>query len=97
MPKKKRKPVVRGPQLKLKLGRAKRRAKGEPPRNARVRYIEPPHKVTGNPFVAFRASRELRAAFKRWCQEHETTMPAAFRAYMSKTTGIEIEADNGGE
>lgn len=75
--KRKRKPVVRGPQMKLRLGRT-----------PRLRFIEPPHKASGNPFVAFRAPRALYAAFGRWCRERKTTMPLAFRAYMSKVTGV---------
>lgn len=93
--KKVKRPVVRGPQLALKVNGKKivGKAKGEPPRTARVRYIEPPHKVTGNPFFAVRIPRELLRGFRAWCNRTKTSPQAAVRGFMSKVTGIELEAE----
>lgn len=79
--------VVRGPQLPLKgLGRAK----GEPPRTVRLRYVEPPARKQGSPFFAVRVPRELLAAFKRLAREKKETMQDMVRGYMSTATGVEI-------
>lgn len=97
--KKANRPSVRGPQLQLRVNGRKMlgKAKGEPPRSARVRYMEPPHKVTGNPFLAVRIPRALLKGFRSWCVRTKTTPQAAVRGFMSKVTGIELEADHGEE
>jgi hypothetical protein len=77
--------------MATKKARKLGRAKGEPLRTARVRYVEPPHKVTGNPFVAVRVPRTLHAAFRKWCRTKKTAPAPALREYMSKVTGVAIE------
>lgn len=80
-------PAVRGPQLPLKLGRAKG---PEPERTMRVRYVEPPARRHGSPFFAVRVPAELLRAFKRYAKEKKTTMPELVREHMSKVTGVEV-------
>jgi hypothetical protein len=70
------------------------KAKGEPPRTARVRYIEPPTKKDGNPFFALRVPGKLLRAFKAHCKKNGTVATLAVREYMSKVTGVELESDN---
>lgn len=90
------KAAVRGPQMVLKVNSKSirsvrgKKANGQPPRTARIRYVEPPHKVTGNPFVAVRVPRELHKAFGKWCKEKKQAPAEALRAYMSKVTGVEV-------
>lgn len=86
----KKKPVVRGPQKELPLPRAK----GEPSRTARIRYMEPPTKKDGNPFFALRVPAELLRAFKRYAKEKKTEPTVLVRAYMSKVTGVDTEGDS---
>jgi hypothetical protein len=81
---KKRKAVVKGPQLPLKLPKAK----GEPHRTARMRFMEKPAKVVGNPFFAVRVPRNLLAAFRKWCGKRHPN--DVVRAYMSKVTGVKV-------
>lgn len=86
---KKRKKVVKGPQLPLKLPKAKG---AEPPRTARMRFVEPPAKVMGNPFFALRVPRELLAAFKKHADKRKVHPNELVKAFMSKVTGVKVEA-----
>lgn len=91
--KRKNRPTVRGPQLPLKgLGKAK----GEPVRTVRLRYVEPPAKRQGNPFFAVRIPRELLAAFKRHAKQKQETTQALIRGYMSRVTGVSAAVDEEG-
>lgn len=80
--------VVKGPQLPLKLTRAK----GEPPRTARMRFVEPPTKVMGNPFFALRVPRDLLRAFKAHAAKRKVHPNELVKGFMSKVTGVEVEA-----
>lgn len=70
-----------------------KKAKGEPPRTARIRYIEPPTKKDGNPFFALRVPGKLLRAFKAHAKQNRTSATLMVREYMSKVTGIELETD----
>lgn len=76
---------------------ATKKAKGEPPRTARIRYVEPPNKKDGNPFFALRVPGKLLRAFKAHAKATKTPATVLVRNYMSKVTGVELEADNGEE
>jgi len=80
-PTKRAKKTVRGPQLKL------------PMRTPRLRYVESPTKKGGNPFFALRVPAGLLRAFKAHAKKKDTEATAMVRAFMSKVTGIELEAD----
>jgi len=69
------------------------KASSEPHRTARVRYIEKPTHSDGNPFMAFRAPKELKVAFVKWCKGKGTKAGESLRAYMSKVTGVEVESE----
>lgn len=69
--------AVRGPQLDLFGGRT-----------PRMRFIERPAKVQGNPFFAVRVPREVLAAFKRKARPNPQ---AAVRAFMAKLAGVKLE------
>lgn len=71
------------------------KAKGEPPRTARIRYIEPPTKKDGQPFFALRAPGKLLRAFKAHAKKEKTSATQLVREYMAKVTGIELDTDNG--
>lgn len=92
--------VVKGPQLALPVKGARTRkplgkAKGkEPPRTARVRYIEPPTKKDGQPFFAARVPSELLAAFKRHAAKVKATPQGLVREYMAKVTGVDVGGDD---
>lgn len=88
--KKSKRPVVRGPQLGLKL-----KAKGEPPRTARMRFVEPPSKRKGNPFFALRVPRNLLRAFLALANKKKMHPNEMVKGFMSKATGVKlVEGDN---
>ncbi len=74
-----------------------KKANGEPPRTARVRFVEPPMKPDGNPFFAVRVRRELLGAFRKYAARAGVEATVLVRTYMSKVTGVSAEADNGDE
>lgn len=74
------------------------KAKGtEPQRTARIRYVEPPTKKDGNPFFAARVPANLLRAFRAYAKKEKVHPAALVRGFMSKVTGVEVEADNGEE
>ena len=75
-----RRPVVRGPQGDLFGGRT-----------PRMRFIEKPTKVKGNPFFAVRVPRELLDAFRKYAGKRKAEPTALVREYMSKVTGVDID------
>lgn len=84
---------ARGPQLNLPTDERHPRLVET---SARVRYVEPPTRKDGNPFVACRVPVELRDAFVKWCKARKLTTAEALRAYMAKVTGVDVE-EGGGE
>lgn len=94
MPKKAAK-VVKGPQLPLIPERTQIHKGDGEPSGKRARYIEPPTKKDGNPFVAFRCPAELRDAFVKLAKGRGTTPPAMLRAYLAKATGVKLEVADG--
>lgn len=98
---------VRGPQVALSLGKAR---KGKAPAPAieertpvmpsgsgepqRVRYLEAPTKPDGNPFMAFRVPADLRDGFKRFARSKDATPADLIRAYMAKASGVELGGEN---
>ena len=78
----KRKPVARGPQRALPFKRTPL---------LRQRFLEPPDKRPGNPFVAVRVPREVHAAFMKLCAKRKVTPAGVLRAYISRWTGVKAE------
>jgi hypothetical protein len=78
-PARRRRQVVRGPQGDLFAGRT-----------PRMRFIEKPVKVKGNPFFAVRVPRELLAAFRKYAGKKKQHPNALVREYMSKVTGMGV-------
>jgi hypothetical protein len=81
---------VRGPQLRLRLSKAKGL---EPARTLRLRYVEPPTKKDGNPFFALRVPAGLLRAFKAHANKKGKAATSIVREHMAKLTGYELEAD----
>jgi len=77
--------------LKARRVRGKVKAKGEPPRTARVRYMESPTKKDGNPFFALRIEAGLLRAFKEHAKSRKMEATAMVRAMMVKATGYKME------
>lgn len=90
---KQHKPAVRGPQLKLGLGKAKGDLGNG--RTPRMRFVEPPGKKHGNPFFACRVPGAVLSAFRR---KAKPSANAAVRAFMAKVAGVKLaEVDDGDE
>lgn len=91
---KKKRPVVKGAQLasRVLMGKAKG---AEPQRTMRMRFVEPPAKRKGNPFVAVRVPVAMLEAFERICKKAKTTPSARIRKYIAKATGIAEGASDG--
>lgn len=88
-------PTVRGPQGELPLGKdGKPRTPVAGTRDghapSRRRYVEPPAKKYGNPFIAVRIPRELHAAFLKQCAKRKVTKEGVIRAYLAKWTGVKL-------
>ena len=79
---------------KSKSTRSLGKAKGEPERTARVRYMEPPKWKAGNPFFAVRVPSDVLSAFKKHAKGKDSTAGEMVRAYMSRVTGVVIGGDD---
>lgn len=60
-----------------------------------MRFVEPPTKKDGNPFMAFRAPKPLKVAFAKHAKSKGATPAELLRGYMAKVTGVAAEDDNG--
>jgi len=78
---------------KAKAVKGKGRAKGEPPRTARVRYVEPPTKKDGNPFFALRVPGDVLRAFKAKAKARKLTPTELVRTYMAKVAGVALSEE----
>lgn len=91
---------VRGPQLAI--GAALADAGGKVPAGVkegrtpvaqehhsgeRLRYLEPPKKKRGNPFVAVRVPREMKDHWDAWLKRKGKLHPSAMREAMAKLSG----------
>lgn len=65
----------------------------------RLRYLEPPRKRKGNPFIAARVPRELADHWTKWCKREGKPSASAMREALAKLSGFrgELEADADGE
>jgi hypothetical protein len=81
---------------KAKSVKGKGRAKGEPARTARVRYVEPATKKDGNPFFALRVESGLLRAFKSLAKQRKMLATTMARQLMANECGYELP-DNEGE
>ena len=81
-----KRPIVKGPQLKLSGvdGQRTPRLLGSTATGKRLRYVEPPAKRKGNPFVAVRIARETHAAFLALCKREKVTPADKLRALVDK-------------
>lgn len=89
--KKKKRAVVRGPQLSLVAVEPKSWAKG---RTIRMRFVERPNKVEGNPFFALRCPQGLIDAVERTAKKRKMPRTEWARAVLAKACGYELESES---
>jgi hypothetical protein len=82
----KSRPIVRGPQKALPFKRTP---------ILRQRFLEPPAKQAGNPFVAVRVPREVHSAFMRKCKARKVTPAGVVRALIAKWSGVKLGVADG--
>jgi len=64
-------------------------------RTPRMRFVERPSRMLGNPFFALRVPRDLLSAFKAHAKRKKAHPNELVRAYMSKVTGVELTDGEG--
>jgi hypothetical protein len=79
------------------MGKKTKRAKGEPARTARIRYIEPATKKDGNPFFAARVPKDLLKKFQAHAKTKKSTPAALVREFMAESTGFDLDGEMGEE
>jgi hypothetical protein len=84
---------------KTKSVTVKGKAKGETPvrERQRVLFAEPPQKPKGRPFMAFRLDAAAKRAFQKYAKSVKGTPAELLRAFVTKVTGVEAGAAEGGE